>query len=261
MWAASQGVPPKSAHFTDNSTSLDVIDAARAELTPTGVLRVGLNHANFLLVTRPAPDAVGVAPDLGHELARRLGVEACFVGYENAGLAADAAARNEWDVAFIGSDPAREGQVAFSPAYVEIEATFLVPAGSSITSISDVDAPGVRIAVAERSAYDLFLRRAMQRATIAYADSIAGSQALFARDGLEALAGLKPRLLQDQAAMPGSRVLDGRFMAVQQAIGTRRRAQAGTTYVAAFARDAIDSGLVASLIAKHQITGLNVVAP
>lgn len=236
----------------------DAIDSARTALTPTGVLRVGLNHANFLLVTKPAPHALGVAPDLGRELARRLGVEARFVGYENAGLAADAAGRDEWDVAFIGADPARAGAVAFSAPYVEIEATFLVPEGSPIGSIADVDAPGVRIAVAERSAYDLFLRRTMQRATLAYADTIPGSQALFARDGLEALAGLKPRLLQDQAAMPGSRVLDGRFMVVQQAIGTRRSAEAGTAFVAAFAREIIATGLVTSLIAKYQVNGLSV---
>lgn len=234
------------------------IDAAKAALTPTGVLRVGLNHANFLLVTRPAPDAAGVAPDLGRALARRLGVEARFVGFENAGLAADAAARNEWDVAFIGAAPAREVEVAFSPPYVEIDATFLVPAGSSIESIDDVDAMGVRIAVAERSAYDLYLRRAMRRATLAYADTIPESQALFAREGLEALAGLKPRLLQDQRSMPGSRILDGRFMAVQQAIGTRRGAPAATAFVSAFVHEILATGLVASLIARHGINGLSV---
>lgn len=237
------------------------LDAVRSELTPTGVLRVALNHANFLLVSRGAPDAIGVAPDLARELARRLGVDVSFVGYENAGLAADAAAKDEWDVAFIGADPARERDVDFSPAYVEIDATFLVPPGSPITSIAGVDAAGVRIAVAERSAYDLYLRRAMQRAKLVYADSIGASQALFARESLEALAGLKPRLLEDASRMPGSRVLDGRFMAVQQAIGTRRVAQAGSSVVHAFARDAVDSGLVARLIAKHHIVGLTVAQP
>ncbi|MBC7896895.1 MAG: transporter substrate-binding domain-containing protein [Cytophagaceae bacterium] len=234
------------------------MDDARAELAPTGVLRVALNHANFLLVSRCAPDAMGVAPDLGRELARRLGVAVSFVGYENAGLAADAAARNEWDVAFIGADPARERDVAFSPAYVEIDASFLVPPDSPITSIAEVDAAGVRIAVAERSAYDLFLRRAMQRATLAYADTIPASQAIFARDGLEALAGLKPRLLQDQRSMPGSRILDGRFMAVQQAIGTRRSATAGSAFVESFVRDILATGLVATLVTTHEVVGLTV---
>lgn len=239
----------------------DAMDDARGALAPAGVLRVALNHANFLLVSRGAPDAVGVAPDLGRELARRLGVDVSFVGYENAGLVADAAASNEWDVAFIGADPARERDVTFTPAYVEIDATFLVPAGSPITSMAEVDAAGVRIAVAERSAYDLFLRRAMQRATLVYAAGIDASQALFAREGLEALAGLKPRLLDDMSRLPGSRVLDGRFMAVQQAMGTRRVAQAGSSFAESFARDAADSGLVARLIARHHIVGLTVAAP
>jgi polar amino acid transport system substrate-binding protein len=238
------------------------VDAdVRARLAPTGVLRVALNHANFLLVTRPAPDAVGVAPDLGRELARRIDAGVVFVGYENAGLAADAAPTGAWDVAFIGADPARADEVTFSPPYAGIEATYLVPAGSAIRSVEEVDAPGVRIAVAARSAYDLFLERTIRQARLVRADGITGSCELFVREGLEALAGLRPRQLQDAAAIPGARVLDGGFMTVQQAIGTPRGRGAAAEWVAAFVRDVVSTGLVADLIARHEVRGLTVMNP
>ena len=233
---------------------------ALAQLAPTGSLRVALNHANFLLVLERGPEASGIAPDLGRELARRLGVPVTFVGYEHAGLVADAAARNEWDVAFVGADPAREGTVTFSPAYVEIEATYLVPAGSAITTMAEVDVPGVRIAVAARSAYDLFLERSISRASLVRASGIAESRDLFLREQLEALAGLRPRLWQDVETIPGARILEGRFMAVQQAMGTPREREAAASYVGAFARDIVASGLVAELINRHAIRGLSVAA-
>ena len=235
----------------------DVAAEALAQLAPTGVLRVALNHANFLLVTRPAPDAAGVAADLGRELARRLAVEAVFTGYENAGLVADAALAGAWDVAFIGADPARATDVAFSPAYVEIECTYLVPAASPIRTIEEADRPGVRIAVAARSAYHLHLERTIAHATLVPADGLAGSGELFRREGLEALAGLRPRLLQELGLTPGARILDGRFLAVQQAIGTPRGREAAAAYVAAFARDVVGRGLVADLIARHGVAGLD----
>lgn len=233
--------------------------APAALLAPHGVLRIALNHANFLLVSTPAPHATGVAPDLGHELARRLGATAAFVGYEHAGLVADAAARDEWDVAFIGADPARAGTVAFTPPYVEIEATYLVPPGSHITTIEDVDRPGVRIAVADRSAYHLQLQRTIRHATLVPAEGLAGSGELFRREGLEVLSGLRPRLLVEAAQMPGARILDGRFMSVQQAMGLPRAKAAALPWLHAVAHEMTASGMVAGLIARHGAAGLTVV--
>lgn len=238
----------------------DTVDAdVRAQLAPSGVLRVALNHANFLLVSTPAPTATGVAPDLGRELARRLGAQMVFVGYDNAGLVADAATTGAWDVAFIGSDPARANDVTFSSPYVEIEATYLVPPASPLRRVEEVDAPGVRIAVAARSAYELFLQRTIRHATLVSVEGIAGSYEVFARDGLEALAGLRPRLLQDVTRLPGARVLDGRFMGVQQAIGVPSGRAAAAAYVGEFAREVVRSGLLGELIARHRVQGLSVV--
>lgn len=233
----------------------------RAELAPGGKLRAGLNYGNFLLVTKRSPGHVGVAPDLARELARRLEAAVEFIGYESAGLVADAAKTGAWDVAFIGAEPARADEISFTAAYVEIEATYLVPAGSTIKGIDEVDRRGVRVAAAARSAYDLYLSRSLRHAEIVRAEGLAASRELFVREKLEVLAGLKPRLLQDLETLPGARILDGRFTAVQQAMGTPRRREAAAAYLRAFAEEAKASGMVAELIARHGVRGLSVAPP
>jgi len=233
-------------------------DAARAELAPNGRLRAALNYANFLLVSDRGPEPAGVAPDLARELARRTGARVEFLGYANAGLAADAAAGEAWDVAFIGAEPARAQVIAFTPAYVEIEATYLVPAGSPLHRVADVDRDGVRIATAARAAYTLFLQRTLRHATLVEADGIQGSVDVFGALHLEALAGLRPRLVADAAQRPGSRVLDDRFTAVQQAMGVPAHRTAAAGYLAAFVEEITASGLLDTLIARHGAHGLTV---
>jgi len=231
------------------------------ELTPTGKLRVGVNLGNFLLVQRNPDGTIrGIVPDLAAELARRLGVEAELHKYEKVGEVADGAKKGEWDVAFIGAEPQRAAEIDFTAPYVEIEAMYLVPAGSPIRSIAEVDRKGVRIAVANRSAYHLWLERNIRNAELVTGDSIDGSYQRFVNEKLEVLAGLKPKLLQDLAKLPGARILEGRFTAVQQAIGTPKGRPAGAAYLRKFAEDVKASGLVAELIARHQIQGLSVAA-
>ncbi len=124
-------------------------EAAKSELAPTGVLRAGINLSNFLLVTgrSPSGDPQGVAPDMAAEIASRLGVPVKYVPFKTPGELADMAGKDVWDIGLIGAEPQRAEIIAFTAAYVEIEATYLVPAGSSIKSIAEVDKPGVRIAV------------------------------------------------------------------------------------------------------------------
>jgi len=231
-----------------------------AQLAPTGVLRAGINLSNFLLVTSRAPDGTpqGVAPDMARAVADRLGVPVAYVPYPRPGELADDAGKGIWDIGLIGAEPQRAEKIAFSPAYAEIEATCLVPAGSPIGSLAEIDRPGVRIAVAARAAYDLWLERNIHQATLLRAPSIQASFDLFAAEKLEALAGLRPRLITDQATLPGSRILEGRFMAVQQAIGTSRANEAAAAWLRDFVEEAKASGLVASLIAKHGVQGLSV---
>ena len=235
----------------------------RSELAPTGVLRAGINMANFLLVTGRRDDGApqGVAPDMANAVAERLSVEAVYVPYETPGQLADDATKGVWDVGLIGAEPARAEHIAFTAAYVEIEATYLVPADSPIQAIDDVDRPGVRIAVAARSAYDLYLTRNIQHAELLRVAGLNASYDLFVNDKLDALAGLRPRLMSDVAKLPGARLLEGKFTAVQQAIGTPRDRGTAAAFLRDFVEEAKISGLVGQFIERHQVKGLSVAPP
>ena len=235
----------------------------RSELAPAGVLRAGINMANFLLVTGRRDDGgpQGVAPDMASAVAERLGVEIAYVPYDTPGQLADDATNGVWDVGLIGAEPARAEHIAFSAAYVEIEATYLVPADSQIQAITDVDQPGVRIAVAARSAYDLYLTRNIQHAELVRVAGLNASYDLFVSDKLDALAGLRPRLISDVEKLPGARLLDGKFTAVQQAIGTPRDREAGAAFLRDFVEEAKASGLVGQFIERHRVRGLSVAPP
>jgi polar amino acid transport system substrate-binding protein len=234
-----------------------------AQLAPHGVLRAGINLGNFLLVTgrdaHGSPE--GVAPDLARAVAESLGVPVRFVPYARPGTLADAVGTDAWDIGLIGAEPQRAETIAFTAAYAEIEATYLVPAGSPIASLADIDRPGLRVASTARAAYDLWLDRNVRHATLLRAESIEGAFALFTDQRLEALAGLRPRLIADAAALPGSRILDGAFMTVQQAIGTARANTAAADFLRGFVEQAKASGLVARLIGRHGVQGLSVAPP
>ena len=249
--------------LTSSAVASDVSPRVRSELAPTGKLRVGINYGNFLLVTvgSRGAEARGVAPDLARELGRRLGVTVEFVGFDTAGAMADAVRTGAWDVAFLGAEPQRANEIAFTAAYLEIPATYLVPAGSPIQSLADVDREGVRVAAAEKSAYELFLSRNLKKAQLVRTKGIDASLETFVSEKLDALAGLKPRLLMDVQKLPGARLLDGQFTAVQQAIGTPTARAEGATYLRAFVEDAKASGFVASAIARNAVNGVSVAAP
>ena len=231
-----------------------------AELTPTGVLRAGINMSNFLLVTgkTPSGDPVGVSPDMAAEAAKRLGVPLKLIPYKSPGELGDDAEKNVWDIGNIGAEPQRAKTIAFTAAYCEIQSTYLVPAGSPIQSIADVDKPGIRISVTGRSAYGLWLENNIKHATLMRTDTLDASFQKFVDEKLEVLAGLRPRLIDDVKKIPGARILDGQFSAVQQAMGTPKKNVAAAKWLAAFVEDAKASGLVQSFIDKHKVNGLSV---
>ena len=237
--------------------------AARAELAPGGKLRVGINHSNFLLVNPGSPHGAprGIAPDLALELGRRLGVPVEFVSFDGAGKTADAIRDAAVDVGFIASEAERANVIEFSSAYLELPATYLVPAGSSLRSLAEVDRPGVRIAISARSAYDLYLSRTLKNAQLVRAEGIPSSVKLFADQKLDALAGLKPGLVTEAQKLPGARVLEGQFTAVQQSIGVPKKRAAAAKHLREFVEDVKRSGLVAQLVEKHGVKGVNVAPP
>ncbi|MCW2605066.1 MAG: amino acid transporter substrate-binding protein [Pseudonocardiales bacterium] len=232
--------------------------AARDQLAPTGVLRAGINLGNPLLVTGRGPhgEPTGVAPDLAAAAAAALGLQVQYIPFPTPSAVAEAAGQDRWDIALIGAEPQRAERVDFTAAYAEIEATYLVPDGSPIRSIAEVDAPGVRVAVTGGAAYCLWLERNLRHATLVTADSLPGAVDVFTRDGLEALAGLRTALVADVGRFPGARVLEGRFATVQQAIGTAKGNRAGSAFLDRFVEDAKASGLVSELITRHGATGL-----
>ena len=230
------------------------------ELAPSGKLRIGLNYSNFLIVSGDGPDGEprGIAPDLGRELARRAGLPFEFVKFDAAGKLFDAVKAAKCDVGFLGAEPQRAAEVEFTPAYLELPVTFLVPAGSPIRTIADIDREGVRVSVSDRSAYDLYLTRNLSKARIIRTPGIPASFDTFVHEKLEALAGLKPRLVEEQARLPGSRILEGEITSVQQAMGAPKGRAAAAQYLREFAEEVKRSGFVARAIENHKVRGVRV---
>lgn len=228
-----------------------------SELAPTGTLRAGVNLGNILLVTGETPegDPEGVSPSMAAAIAEKLGLPVTLVTFKSPGAVADAVATDEWDIALIADDPKRAETIAFCGAYVEIEATYLVPAGSSLNAIEDIDKPGVRIAVSGRSAYDLFLTRHLKHAELVRGEGLVGTVELFLNEKLDVLAGLRPALNDNVKTMPGAKILDGRFSTVQQAIGTKPNNPAAIAFLREFVAEAIQNGTVAKFIDQHGVTG------
>lgn len=234
--------------------------AARADLAPTGTLRAGINYGNFILAQKdPATGGSrGPAIDLARELGKRLGVPVELVAYTAVGTMVDGAKAGAWDIAFLGSDPARAGEIDFTAAYLELEATYLVPAGSRLRTIADVDQDGVRVAAPARANYELYLSRSLQSANLVRAENGDAAFKLLVEGRAEALAGLSQALVSLAEKLPGSRMIDGRFMAVPQSVGTPKGRDAGFAYLRAFVEEAKASGMVARSIQSTGYRGVSV---
>jgi polar amino acid transport system substrate-binding protein len=237
--------------------------AVRADLTPTGKVRAGINYGNFILATKdPATgESRGVAVDLLSYIAGSLGVPAEIVAYDSVAVMGDAAPANAWDIAFLASAPQREALMSFTPAYLEIEATYLVPGSSSLHSAAEVDRAGTRVAAPARANYELFLSRNLKRAELVSTDGAPAAFDLLVSGQVHALAGLKQALLDLCDRLPGSRILDGRFMAVQQSIAVPKGRDAGLAYLRRVVEEAKASGLVARAIERTGARGVSVAPP
>jgi polar amino acid transport system substrate-binding protein len=232
----------------------------REQLAPNGVLSAAVYLGNFLLVTgrSPSGEPTGIAPDICRAIAKRLGVELSLLGFNTQDEVVEAAVSGRCGISLLGSDPARAQKVTFTSAYVELEASYLVSANSPITELSQVDQPGVRIASFHKSAYDLWLQRNLKHASLVHADSVKASNELFVSNNLDALAGLKTGLVSVSREIPGSRVLDGQFTGIQQAIATQKSHLEAIEFLNTCVEEFITSGLVADLIKLYQVQGLSV---
>ena len=237
-------------------------DAVTA-LAPTGKLRVAINFGNTVLAQKdPATgEPRGISGDLARELAKRLGVPITFTTFDAAGKVTDAVKKGELDIVFLAIDPVRGADIDFSGPYVIIEGAYMVPASSALQTNEDVDRAGVRLAVARGSAYDLYLTRTIKNATLVRESS--GPQALdmFVRDKLEAAAGVKQPIIAFANSHPGLRVIPGRFMVIEQAMGTLKGREAGARYLRAFVEEMKASGFVADGLKRSGQTDAAVAPP
>ncbi len=229
----------------------DDLAAVRADLAPGGVLRAAINYGNPVLAQKdPASGRPkGVSPALAGELAARLKIPLEFVTFDAAGKVFEALRAQAWDVAFLAIDPVRAAEITFTAPYVVIEGGYLVRADSPLSAIDAVDRDGIRIAVGQGSAYDLYLTRALRAATLIRAPSSSRAMDLFLAEGLEVAAGVKQPLAAFAAAHPGLRVLDGRFMVIEQAMGVPRGRTVGAAYLHAFIEEMKANGFVARALA------------
>ena len=235
---------------------------ARQALVPTGTLRVGLQLGSPHNVIRDSGsgEMKGVGFDLGKELARRLGVPFEAVLYPSVAVLLDGGKSGAWDVAFVGFSPARAKEWDFTALHLEIEFGYLVPSGSSISAMAEVDRPGIRVAAQEKSQPDVFLTRTLKNAVVVRASSLAGTLELMKSGRADAIFSIKPSLFEISGQLPGSRVLDGRPGIDPHAMAIPKGRALGVAYARKFVEAAKSEGLVKAAIERAGIRGA-VVAP
>jgi polar amino acid transport system substrate-binding protein len=236
-------------------------DAIRSMLAPHGSLRAAINFGNTVLAQHgpTLETSGGVSVEIARELARRLGVPIELIAFDGAGAVVAEAKNDVWDVAFMAIDPLRAQDVAFTAPYVLIEGGYMVRQDSPLKHVDEVDRPGIRMTVGDRSAYDLYLTRAIKHAAITREPTSIASIEVFLRDGHDVAAGVKASLALYSSQHPGLRLLEGRFMVIEQAMVTVRGPKA-RDYVAALIEELKASGFVAEQLKKTG-QGDAVVAP
>jgi polar amino acid transport system substrate-binding protein len=211
------------------------------DIAPTGTLRAAINLSNMVLAQGTPEKPGGVTVDLARELARRLGVPVKLICFDAAGKVFETFKTGTLDIIFLAIEPVRAAEISFTPPYVIIEGVYLVPKDSAITSIEQVDKPGVRIGVIRNSAYDLFLTRSLKHATL---ERDVDGVELFVRQKLDAAAGVRQPIELYAKAHPEVRVVPGRFMEIRQAMGMAPGRPAGAAYLKSFIEEMKAAGFV-----------------
>ena len=232
------------------------LSAVRGELAPTGKLRAAINFGNPILATRGAGDEPqGVSVDLAREVARRLDVPLELVQFKSAGSVVDAVKAGTVDMAFVAIDPVRGADMDYTAAYVIIEGAYLVRENSPLQRNEEVDRPGTRVVVGRGSAYDLFLTRALRSATLVRAPTSPAVTDMFLAQNMEVAAGVKQQLEADAKRVGGVRLLPGRFMVIEQAMGVPKGRGAAQRWLSGFIEEMKRSGFVAAALKSHAIEG------
>jgi polar amino acid transport system substrate-binding protein len=236
--------------------------AAAAELGATGKLRAAINFGNPILASRgPGGEPRGVSVDLAREAGRRLGLEVELVPFNSAGNVVEAVKARQVDLAFVAIDPVRGADMDYTAPYVIIEGAYMVRNDSALQRNEDVDRAGTRVVVGRGSAYDLFLTRELKSASLVRAPTSPAVTDLFLEQKLEVAAGVKQQLEADAQRVGGVRLLPGRFMAIEQAMGVPKGRLAAQAWLSSFIEEMKASGFVASALQRHAIAGAAVAPP
>lgn len=235
----------------------------RDEFFPKGTLRASINLGNPILANRDRKgDPCGVSVDLARAFAAKIGAPLELVIFDAAGKAADALKHEEVDIGFLAIDPSRAESIAFTPPYVVIEGSYLVTEESPILSNEEVDQPGIRVVVGKGSAYDLFLTRSLKSAQILRSPTSPTVADTFMAEKAEVAAGVKQQLQQDAQRLSGLRLLPGRFMVINQAMGLPvRRSKSALACLSDFIEEMKSNGFVEEALRRHGIEGAAVASP
>ena len=232
-----------------------MIDDIIKKIAPTGVLRIGVNMSNFLLVNSKDKLGVidGVSPGIGKKLAKELNISFEIVQFANPGLLADAVDNNEWDIGNIASEKERGKTIDFSDPYVNIDANFLFREEDNFKNNNDIDQSGIKIAVFERSAYDLWLTENFKKAELIRANSIEESHNLFKENKVNILAGLKPKLIDEMKKNNNYEMIQSPFTYIKQSIGIKKGNPEVLDFINKFISNNIKEGYIKSLLKQHNV--------
>ena len=232
-----------------------MIDDIIKKIAPTGVLRVGVNMSNFLLVNSKDKLGVidGVSPGIGKKLAKELNISFEIVQFANPGLLADAVDNNEWDIGNIASEKERGKTIDFSDPYVNIDANFLFREEDNFKNNNDIDQSGIKIAVFERSAYDLWLTENFKKAELIRVNSIEESHNLFKENKVNILAGLKPKLIDEMKRNNNYEMIQSPFTYIKQSIGIKKGNPEVLDFINKFISNIIKEGYIKSLLKQHNV--------
>ena len=232
-----------------------MIETISKKLVPTGVLRVGINMSNFLLINGKDSDGLpdGVSPDIGKRLARELNVECKLIQFKKPGLLADAVDEDMWDIGNIACEKERSKTIDFTDPYVNIDANFMFRKKDNFKTNEDINLPKVKIAVLERSAYDLWLTENFKNVELIRVNTIEESHQLFREDKVNVLAGLKPKLIEEIKTNDDFKMINSPFTYIKQSIGIKKGTPEILDFLNKFIKKLIKEGYVESLLKKHNV--------
>jgi len=230
-------------------------DFISKKIAPSGVLRVGLNMSNFLLVSSKnalgLPD--GLSPDIGKKIAKELNLSCELIKFPNPGVLADAVNDDKWDIGNIAYEKERGKKIDFSDPYINIDANFIFKSKNNFKSNEEVDTPGVKIAVFERSAYDLWLTDNFKNAELVRASSIEESHNLFRNNKVDVLAGLKSKLVDEIKINNDFKMIINPFTYIKQSIGIKKGNPEILEFINGFVSKLIKEGCIEQLLKKHKV--------